>query len=237
MFIPATLTLSIAALKTISLLCDGAISNMSESIMKSFGVGQDEFIFRMYSIALIAITAAAVAKGDMRDGLIFILQPGTYAEQQSNVPLEERSWSSSAKITVMIVSGESMKYPRSHCPSLMVFVSFSAQWAFSGHPARLQSQRILGRLRCQSRLRHERRQLCFFHSFYLTMSAHWSTSSESLSSFLRSQQSPFAERTNDGAVSVVELYIKTGDGLQIWNRETSLHLWHLLIAWICRLLH
>jgi hypothetical protein len=65
---------------------------------------QDEFIFRMYSIALIAITAAAIAKGDMNDGFIFMLQPGTYAEQQSNVPLDERSWSTTGKISVMIVS-------------------------------------------------------------------------------------------------------------------------------------
>lgn len=77
---------------------------MSETIMNKFGVGQDEFIFRMYSIALVAITAAAMAKDDMRNGLVFMLQPGTYAEQQSNVPLEERSWSVTGKISVMIVS-------------------------------------------------------------------------------------------------------------------------------------
>lgn len=72
--------------------------------MNQFGVGQDEFIFRMYSIALVAITVAAIAKGDMREGLIFMLQPGTYAEQQSNMPIEERSWSSVSKISIMIVS-------------------------------------------------------------------------------------------------------------------------------------
>lgn len=71
--------------------------------MNQFGVGQDEFIFRMYSIALIAITAAAIAKGDMRNGILFMLHPGTYAEQQSNVPIEERSWSSMAKFSVVIV--------------------------------------------------------------------------------------------------------------------------------------
>lgn len=88
---------------TVSLLCDGAITNMSEKIMNQFGVGQDEFIFRMYSIALVAITVAAIAKGDMSDGLIFMLQPGTYAEQQSNVPLDERSWTSTGKICVMVL--------------------------------------------------------------------------------------------------------------------------------------
>lgn len=91
-------------IQTVSLTCDGAITNMSETIMNQFGVGQDEFIFRMYSIALVAITGAAIAKGDMRDGIIFMLQPGTYAEQQSNVPIEERSWGSLSKIMVMVVS-------------------------------------------------------------------------------------------------------------------------------------
>lgn len=76
---------------------------MSESIMNQFGVGQDEFIFRMYSISLVAITGAAIAKGDMRDGIVWILQPGTYDEQQNNVPIEDRAWSSSGKIAAMVV--------------------------------------------------------------------------------------------------------------------------------------
>ena len=32
---------------TISLLCDGAISNLSEALMNQYEVGQDEFIFRL----------------------------------------------------------------------------------------------------------------------------------------------------------------------------------------------
>jgi hypothetical protein len=89
--------------QTVSLLCDGAIVNMSENIMNQYGVGQDEFIFRMYSIALIAITAAATAKGDLADGIAWMLQPGTLAEQQSNVPLDERTWSVGGKIATMIL--------------------------------------------------------------------------------------------------------------------------------------
>jgi len=88
---------------TISLMCDGAITNMSESIMNKYNVGQDEFIFRMYSIALIAIIAAAATKGDLRDGMVWILQPGTYDEQLHDVPLEDRKWSSAGKIAVMIL--------------------------------------------------------------------------------------------------------------------------------------
>jgi hypothetical protein len=89
--------------QTISLTCDGAITNMSEKIMNQYGVGQDEFIFRMYSIALIAIGAAALAKGDLTDGIAWMLQPGTLAEQQSNLPLDERTWSVGGKIATMIL--------------------------------------------------------------------------------------------------------------------------------------
>jgi hypothetical protein len=46
--------------------------------MKQYGVGQDEFIFHMYSIALIAILAAATVKGDLYEGIKFLSQPGTY---------------------------------------------------------------------------------------------------------------------------------------------------------------
>ena len=84
-------------------MCDGAITNMSEKIMNQYKVGQDEFIFRMYSIALVAISAAAWAKGDLADGMVWIMQPGTYEEQQNNVPLEERVWSSTGKICVVIL--------------------------------------------------------------------------------------------------------------------------------------
>jgi len=84
-------------------MCDGAITNMSENIMNQYKVGQDEFIFRMYSIALIAIIAAAWAKGDLAEGMVWIMQPGTYEEQQNNIPLEERLWTSTGKISVMIL--------------------------------------------------------------------------------------------------------------------------------------
>jgi len=88
---------------TVSMLCDGAISNMSEHIMSHYGVGQDEFIFRMYSIALVAITSAAIMNGDLREGIIFLMNPGTYAEQLENTPLEDRSYSSSSKLITLIL--------------------------------------------------------------------------------------------------------------------------------------
>lgn len=89
--------------QTISLLCDGAIVNMSENIMTQYGVGQDEFIFRMYSIALVAIIGAATVKGDLTAGLAWMLQPGTYEQQLTNVPLEERTWSVGGKMAAMIL--------------------------------------------------------------------------------------------------------------------------------------
>jgi len=88
---------------TISLLCDGAISNMSESIMRNYGVGQDEFIFRMYSIALIAISAAAAVKGDFQLGMLWMMQPGTYDEMMQGVPAAEATWSVSGKIAVVVL--------------------------------------------------------------------------------------------------------------------------------------
>mmetsp|Transcript_287 Transcript_287/g.708 ORF Transcript_287/g.708 Transcript_287/m.708 type:complete len:512 (-) Transcript_287:178-1713(-) len=98
----------------VSLTCDGAITNMSERIMTQYGVGQDEFIFRMYSIALIAIAGAAAVKGDLTEGVIWILQPGTYEQVQNNIPLEERSYSSSSKI-ILIILFSSMGFFGSSC--------------------------------------------------------------------------------------------------------------------------
>jgi len=74
---------------------------MSEAIMNQYGVGQDEFIFRMYSIALVAISAAAAVKGDLYQGIVFLSQPGTYDEM--SLPVEQRTWSIPAKITVMML--------------------------------------------------------------------------------------------------------------------------------------
>jgi hypothetical protein len=90
------------AMLTVSLLCDGAISNMSETIMNRFGVGQDEFIFRMYSIALVAISIVAAIKGDLREGLIFMSQPGSYGPEMA-LPIEERTWSVPGKVGVMVL--------------------------------------------------------------------------------------------------------------------------------------
>lgn len=85
---------------TISLLCDGAISNMSESIMNRYEVGQDEFIFRLYSVALFFVSIAAAYKGDLRDGLAYLTQPGTLKEMEEGLT---PTWSASSKLFTLIL--------------------------------------------------------------------------------------------------------------------------------------
>jgi adenosine 3'-phospho 5'-phosphosulfate transporter B3 len=65
---------------TISLLCDGAVINISERLMNRYDVGQDEFIFRSYSIACLAIFIAAAFEGDLTKGFRFLTVPGTWDE-------------------------------------------------------------------------------------------------------------------------------------------------------------
>lgn len=62
-----------------------------------------QFIFRLYSISLIAITAAAAFKGDLYLGLVWMSQPGTYQQYLNGVPLEERSYSVTSKILIMVL--------------------------------------------------------------------------------------------------------------------------------------
>jgi hypothetical protein len=104
---------------TISLLCDGAISNVSETIMSQYGVGQDEFIFRMYSIALVAIALAAAYRGDLTDGLLWMSQPGTYHEtvvghEKFVADFHQRSWPVVHKM-IVIVLFSSMGFFGSSC--------------------------------------------------------------------------------------------------------------------------
>jgi hypothetical protein len=68
-------------------MCDGALTNMSEALMQKHNVGQDEFIFRLYSIATVAIFAAAAYKGDLTEGFNFMRIPGTYDEVSAGTGL------------------------------------------------------------------------------------------------------------------------------------------------------
>ncbi|KAL9185534.1 hypothetical protein ACHAXT_003311 [Thalassiosira profunda] len=85
---------------TISLLCDGAISNLSEALMRGYNVGQDEFIFRLYSIATFFICIAAAVKGDLRDGLVYLIRPGTVHEMEEGL---EPTWTAFGKIMTLVV--------------------------------------------------------------------------------------------------------------------------------------
>jgi UAA transporter family len=55
----------------------------------------------LYSISLIAITAASGYKGDLYAGMVWMTQPGTYQQYLDGTPLEERSWSVVNKILVL----------------------------------------------------------------------------------------------------------------------------------------
>ena len=84
----------------VSLLCDGAISNVSEKIMKHHGVGQDEFIFQLYSIAFLAITVAAWFKNDLTKGIQFLSVPGTLDEIEAGA---DPTWSVAGKAIILIL--------------------------------------------------------------------------------------------------------------------------------------
>ncbi|KAL3816994.1 hypothetical protein ACHAXA_010114 [Cyclostephanos tholiformis] len=87
---------------TISLLCDGAISNLSEALMNQYQVGQDEYIFRLYSIATFFIFIAAGIKGDLRDGFAYLARPGTLKEIEEGL---EPTWSIFGKVfTIALLS-------------------------------------------------------------------------------------------------------------------------------------
>lgn len=86
----------------VSLLCDGAISNMSEIIMTRYDVSQDEFIFNLYSIAFLAISGAAFVQGDLQSGLSFLTKTGTY-QMDTDSPDSHKTWTSLQKIIVFLI--------------------------------------------------------------------------------------------------------------------------------------
>lgn len=85
---------------TISLLCDGAMSNMGEKIMTQFNVGQDEYMYKLYSITLLGIVGAAASRGDLLEGTQFLLTPGTYDEIRLG---QEPTWTVTGKIIVIVL--------------------------------------------------------------------------------------------------------------------------------------
>lgn len=69
------------AFLVISLGCDGMVNNLSENIMNTYNVGQDEFLFQLYLVAFIITIIVAFISGDLKSGITnFLFQSGTYAE-------------------------------------------------------------------------------------------------------------------------------------------------------------
>jgi len=74
------------AMLTTSLICDGIINNLSECAMNNYKVGHDEFLFRLYSIAFVAMALVAHVKGELLDGIHFLSVPGTLLEIDAGHP-------------------------------------------------------------------------------------------------------------------------------------------------------
>ena len=83
-----------------SLTCDGFITNWSETIMRQHNVDQDEYIFRLYSIAFLAITLVAHYRGEMIRGINFMTTPGTVQEILTGT---EPTWSVNGKFFVIVM--------------------------------------------------------------------------------------------------------------------------------------
>ncbi len=67
--------------------------------MNQYNVGQDEFIYNLYSVAVCGIIAAAAVRGDLNDGIRYLMTPGTLEEIQSNSDV--RSWGVWSKFLVI----------------------------------------------------------------------------------------------------------------------------------------
>ena len=106
----------------ISLLCDGAISNFSETLMNQYNVGQDEYIFRLYSIATVFIGLATCITGDLVAGIHYLTHHGTYNEIESGSL--DPTWSISWKILTLVLLSTS-GFLSSSC-SALITKSFGA---------------------------------------------------------------------------------------------------------------
>lgn len=83
-------------------MCDGAIVNLSESLMQKYNVGHDEYLFRLSSVATVAVTVAAAYRGDITEGARFLLMPGTCEEIELGVGAQS-IWTVWKKILVIIL--------------------------------------------------------------------------------------------------------------------------------------
>lgn len=87
-----------------SLVCDGILGNASEKLMRQYHVGQDEYLLQLYTIAFVAVTIAAHAKGELVSGLEHLfLKAGTVPEIQSGVEFQHHdlTWTVRQKVLVL----------------------------------------------------------------------------------------------------------------------------------------
>lgn len=70
--------------------------------MRKYHVGQDEYIYRLYSIALVAIVLATEFNGEISRGLYFLSVPGTLDEIESG---KMPTWSCREKLFVIMMFG------------------------------------------------------------------------------------------------------------------------------------
>merc|ERR1712157_215170 len=83
----------------LSLTFDGMFNNWSEVVMEKYNVGQDEFLFQMFSIAFCVMAIFTHMKGELIVGLRFLaLEEGTLIEAEAGRP---SSCSPLLKITIL----------------------------------------------------------------------------------------------------------------------------------------
>lgn len=91
--------------QVVSLTCDGLVVNWSELIMNKCSVSQDEFQANLYGIALVAMSIAAHAKGELIPGFrSFISTHGTIPEIESgHFGHDPPTWTAGRKAIVLLL--------------------------------------------------------------------------------------------------------------------------------------
>lgn len=77
-----------------------------------------QFIFRVYSISLVAVTIVGALRGDLDQGMLWMSEPGTYKEFLDNVPMAERTWSVPGKIVVLSLFSSTGFFALSICSAI-----------------------------------------------------------------------------------------------------------------------
>jgi len=87
------------ALLSAALICDGIVNNKTEILMNKYSVGQDEFLFRIYSISFVIMAMIALIKGELGRGIVFLFTPGKLGEIEKGL---YPTWSPLSKQIIFI---------------------------------------------------------------------------------------------------------------------------------------